>query len=132
MGRSSRVRARRRISMKNEQRGARLREALATAERAGAGRPYPESLRAAALEYRQERELEGAGLRLVAAELGLNVATLERWSGRKAGNETSFRAIEIVGERMWRENEVVVHGPRGLRIEGLTLGEIAELVERLS
>ncbi len=31
--------------MKNEQRGERLREALATAERAGLGRPYPESLR---------------------------------------------------------------------------------------
>lgn len=116
--------------MKSGQQGARLREALATAERAGAGRPYPESLRAAALEYRRGREHEGASLVEVAAELGMNVATLVRWSRRKRGKDASFRAIEIVAEPV--RHEFVVHGPRQLRIEGLTVGELAELIERLS
>ena len=58
--------------MESEQRGAKLREALATVERTGTGRPYPESLRSAALEYRREREHEGAAVRTVAAELALS------------------------------------------------------------
>ena len=120
--------------MKNEERAERLRGALATAERAGAGRPYPEVLRVAAVEYRQDREREGAALREVAGELGVSAISLERWSRRSAERETSFRAIELVGEPMRRASAVVVvvHGPRGLRIEGLTVVEIAELVERLS
>jgi hypothetical protein len=105
---------------------------LATAERTGAGRPYPGSLRAAALEYRREREGEGASLVEVAAELGMNIATLVRWSRREPRSDTRFRAIEIVGEPVRRTVEAVVHGPRGLRIEGLTVREIAELIERLS
>lgn len=118
--------------MKSEQRGARLREELATVERTGAGRPYPESLRAAALEYRRGREHEGASLVEVAAELGMNVATLVRWSRRERGKDASFRAIEIVGAPVRHTTEFVVHGPRQLRIEGLTVGELAELIERLS
>ena len=118
--------------MKNEERAERLRGALATAERAGAGRPYPEVLRAAAVEYRREREREGAALSEVAGELGVSAISLERWSRRRRERETSFRAIELVGEAVQRASAVVVHGPRGLRIEGLTVLEIAELVGRLS
>lgn len=118
--------------MKNEQQGARLREALATAERSGAGRPYPESLRAAAMAYRREREREGAGLREVAAELGVSSVSLERWSRKNPGAKMSFRAIEVVGESVRPASGLVVHGPRGLRIEGLTVAQLAELVARLS
>ncbi len=118
--------------MKNEQRVERLRGALATAERAGAGRPYPEELRVAAVDYRREREREGASVREVAGELGVSAISLERWSQRGRRREESFRAIELVGEPVRRASAVVVHGPRGLRIEGLTVAEIAELVERLS
>ena len=118
--------------MKNEERAERLRGALATAERAGAGRPYPKELRAAAVEHRREREREGAALGEVAAELGVSAITLERWSRKSPERSASFRAIELVGEPVRRASAVVVHGPRGLRIEGLTVSEIAELVERLS
>jgi hypothetical protein len=118
--------------MKNEERAERLRGALATAERTGVGRPYPEALRATAVEYRREREREGAALCEVARELGVSAVSLERWSRRSPERETSFRAIELVGEPMRRASPAVVHGPRGLRIEGLTVSEIAELIERLS
>lgn len=118
--------------MKNEERVERLRGALATAERTGAGRPYPEALRAAAVDYRRERERQGAAVREVAAELGVSAISLERWSRRRREHETSFRAIELVGDPVRRASEAVVHGPRGLRIEGLTVSQIAELIERLS
>lgn len=116
--------------MKSEQRAVELREALATAERRGAGMPYPEPLRQAAMAYWREREGQGGSLRQVALELGLSSVTLTRWSRRGAKSTAGFRAIEIVGETV-RVTKVVVHGPRGVRVEGLMVAEIAELFERL-
>jgi AcrR family transcriptional regulator len=118
--------------MKSEQRARQLREALERAERSGAGRPYPEALRRAAIEYQRERGHEGASLRQVAAELGVSDASLVRWSRGKQESAAMFRAIEVVAEPVERKSAIVVHGPRGLRIEGLTVAELAGLLERLS
>ncbi len=118
--------------MKSEERARQLREALGRAERSGAGRPYPPSLRQAAAGYHREREREGASLRQVAAELGVSDASLVRWSRERREPEPLFRAIKVVAEPAGRTSAVVVHGPRGLRIEGLTVDELASLIERLS
>lgn len=118
--------------MKSEQQVRQLREALETADRAGAGRPYPESLRRAAVEHHREREREGASVREVAAELGVSDASLMRWSRTEPEIGHGFRAIALVAEPVGRMNGAVVHGPRGLRIEGLTVAELVELWERLS
>ncbi len=118
--------------MKSEQRARQLREALERADRSGTGRPYPEALRAAAVDYQREREREGASLRAVAAELGLSDATLARWSRRPPESPVVFRAIEVVAEPAERRDAIVVHGPRGLRIEGLSVEALARLIERLS
>lgn len=121
--------------MKSEQQVRQLREALERAERSGAGRPYPEPLRRAADAYRREREREGASVRRVAAELGVSGASLARWGRGREEPAGEFRAIEIVAELaepVSPVSAVVVHGPRGLRIEGLSLQELAALIERLS
>jgi transposase len=118
--------------MKSEQQVRQLREALERAERSGAGRPYPEPLRRAANDYRREREREGASLRQVAAELGVSEASLARWARGREEPVGQFRAIEVVAEPVRPVSAVVVHGPRGLRIEGLSLQELAALIERLS
>jgi transposase len=127
--------------MKSEQRAKQLREALEKAERSGVGRPYPEALRQAAVEYRREREQEGASVRTVAAELGLTGTSLVRWSRGAVETRAAFRAIEVVGQGQCEErgvepvsgaSAVVVHGPRGLRVQGLTVAELAELIARLS
>ncbi|MEZ4297012.1 MAG: hypothetical protein R3B70_18750 [Polyangiaceae bacterium] len=121
--------------MKSEQWTRQLREALEQTERSGVGRPYPEPLRRAANAYRREREREGASVRQVASELGVSGPSLMRWGRQleEAGGE--FRAIEVVAERVEPASPagtVVVYGPRGLRIEGLCLEELAALIERLS
>ena len=120
--------------MKSGQRGEELREALAKAERSGAGSPYPEELRRAAVAYRRQREREGVGgVAAVAAELGVSGLSLARWSRTLERAEPRFRAVEVVvAERLERARTVVVHGPRGLRIEGLSVAEVAELLGRLS
>jgi transposase len=118
--------------MKSEHEARELREALERADRSGTGRPYPEVLRRAASEYQRKREREGASLRAVAAELGVSDASLVRWSRHRGEAPAVFRAIEVVAEPMERGSAIVVHGPRGLRIEGLSVVELARLIERLS
>lgn len=124
-----------------EQQAKELREALAAAERGGSGRPYPEALRRAAVEYRRAREHEGASLRSVATELGVNSASLLRWSRTPQQSSAPFRAIELVApgqsdeivmEPIGRTSRIVVVGPRGVRVEGLSVAELAELLARLS
>ena len=127
--------------MKHEQRAEQLREALATVERKGAGRPYPVSLRQAAMEYCHQREQQGANINGIALELGVSTTSLMRWSRKAAKSAEGFRAVELVVEP---ESHVAVskparlaagvsvHGPRGLRVEGLTIAELAELIDRLS
>jgi transposase-like protein len=66
----------------------------------------------------------------VAEELGLSEALLRRWC--KKYPETSkpeFRAVEIVTSKRSRP---VVITPRGLRVEGLSIEEIAVLLQSLS
>ena len=61
-----------------------------------------------ALVLRVELLLELAEVGPVAGELGVSAISLERWSRRSAERETSFRAIELVGEPMRRASAVVV------------------------
>jgi transposase-like protein len=118
--------------MKSEEHVRQLREALKTVGRAGAGRPYPPELRRSVVEYHRRRKQEGASVQKVASELGVSGASLVRWSRTEEERGRGFRAIELVAEPVRRGSGAVVHGPRGLRVEGLTMAELAELVERLS
>lgn len=112
-----------------------LRAALATVERRGAGRPYPAELRKAAVEYFRHRQEQGARARDVEAELGVSGMSLSRWSRSSTSLTPSFRRVELVEAH--REPSApcsvfVVHGPGGIRIEGMAVAEVAELLRRLS
>lgn len=91
---------------------------------AARGRPYREADRARALEYARGRQREGATVNRVAGELGISHETLKSWMAGGA-----FERVEIVTEAMRGHT---LCGPRGVRVEGLTLDEIAELLRRLS
>lgn len=121
--------------MKSVQTAEELREALGKADRSGTGSPYPDALRQAAVAYHRSRKSEGASVRVVAAELGVSEVTLSRWSQRQVGSESAFRAIEVVAEPIECARGmggIVVYGPRGLRIEGLTVQDIVAMFEKLS
>lgn len=111
-----------------------LRTALAAAERKGAGRPYPEPLRRAAVAHYRRRQQQGASLHEVEAELGVSGISLMRWSRVSTALTTGFREVEIVEaqpEASTPSSGIVVHGPRGVRIEGLHVADVAELLRRL-
>ncbi len=99
----------------------------------GRGRAYPKGLLEKLLSYTVAGRRQGASIVEVAAEVGINFRTLARWLGaRKAGR---FERVEVVAasaaSAAAAAPTIVVHGPRGLRIDGLDLAAVAELVRRV-
>jgi transposase len=101
----------------------------------GVGRPYPVHIRRAVLAHVERRKRAGVGLVTCAAELGVSPTTLNKWKrGAPAGADAepaAFCEVEIIAPRP-PASTLVVHGPAGLRIEGATVADIAELVRRLA
>jgi transposase len=106
-----------------------LKQSLSTLERRGRGKPYPKGLLEKVLSYTVARRREGATVVAVAGEIGLNWRTLTRWVGERKAAGKRFERVEVVAPIAQRA--LVVHGPRGLRIEGLDLAGVAELVRRV-
>ena len=107
-----------------------LRSALAVAERSGVGRAYPIALRRAAAAHGISARDRGAPLTVVAAALGLPPITLQRWIQREGAS--MFRSAVVVEPAAPPSSPLVVHGPRGLRVEGLDVAGVAELLRRLA
>ena len=98
----------------------------------GRGRGYPKGLMGKLLSYTVARRRQGAKLVEVAAELGLKSHTLSRWLGEKRPS-ASFERVEVVATAASpAARKLIVHGPRGLRVEGLELADVAELVRRVA
>jgi len=105
-----------------------LKQELSKLGPRGRGRAYPKGLMGKLLSYTLARRRQGAKIVEVAAELGMKFHTLARWLGEKQP-AVGFERVEVVAPPSARS--LVVHGPRGLRIEGLDLVGVAELVRRL-
>jgi transposase len=95
----------------------------------GRGKPYPKGLLEKILSYTVARRRQGAELLTVGAELGISGNMLGRWLGARKASPRFERVQVAAGPAPTRT--LVVHGPRGLRIEGLDVGGVAELVRRL-
>ncbi len=108
-----------------------LRAELSKLGPRGRGRAYPKGLLEKLLSYTVARRRQGASIVEVASEVGINFRTLARWLG--ARKTARFDRVEVVATPVTTgvATSIVVHGPRGLRIEGLGLAAIAELVRRV-
>ena|SRR5215207_2437819 len=107
-----------------------LRAELARIERRGRGRAYPTALRNRVVTYLEARRAEGGSVPTIGAELGLCVSTLLRWTKARP-SPAAFERVRVVADRA-PPSALVVHGPCGLRLEGLQLADVAELVRRLA
>jgi transposase len=115
-----------------------LRVALAKADRSGAGRPYPPELRREAVAYVESRRQEGATRDEAASEIGVSTESIARWSARMvSGERVGFRQVVVMPHALVatgpaaKHGRPIVHGPHGLRIEGLDVAGIAELLRSL-
>ena len=114
--------------MSRAETGSALKQALASAERSGVGRAYPAAIRERVIAYVERRRAEGVADEAIGRELGISPMTFRRWAGRRA----SGFVLATVDAPFAAPVGVVVHGPRGLRIDGLDLEGVAALWERLS
>lgn len=107
-----------------------LKSAISKLGEMGRGKRYPRPLLEKMLSYTVARRRQGATLLAVGGELGMNWKTLARWVGeRKAAR---FERVQVAAPAAVAATpSLIVHGPRGLRIEGLDVGGVAELVRRL-
>ena len=109
-----------------------LRQEVSKLGPRGRGRPYPKGLMGKLLSYTVARRRQGAKLVEVAAELGMKSHTLSRWLGEKRPS-ASFERVEVVASAApSAAPKLVVHGPRGIRVEGLDVADVAELVRRVA
>jgi transposase len=123
---------------------AKLRAELARRAGAGTRGRFTQALREEALAVLRERAAQGATQEAVAKELGMSAWTLSRWSqrarvGSGAGGASppaaaAFRPVRVVRREEGRPSSpgaLTVHGPAGLRVEGLTVEWVAALVRAL-
>lgn len=112
-----------------EKRAAEFQRAVARRGPIGPRLRYTPELRAEALDYARERMAAGGGLKAVTKELGVGRYTLRGWLAAPKQAQ-AFRRVEVTDEP-GRGGHLVVYGPRGLRIEGLDVAGVAELLRRL-
>lgn len=104
-------------------------------EQAGGGPRdrYTAALRELAAEYWRVRKAEGAALEEAAEELGIDERSLRRWT-RPASRAPRFHRVEVLPEKVTAakaSSQLVLHGPGGVRVEGLDVEALAELLRRL-
>ena len=123
----------------------RIRKQVAVARRTSGRRPaYPDALRAEAVKA-ADALLEAGYSHLRAAQaLDLNPATLKSWQRRATGEHPRFSAAMLQVDVQAgsgsadeegtpdRARRPVLYGPHGLRVEGLDVAAVAELLRRLS
>jgi hypothetical protein len=120
--------------MKREQEAKGIRAELAQLERRGRGRAYPEALRKRMIRYVEACRAEGTATRVAGDEIGMDWRTLLRWApcSRSAGFEPIVVRADASTSASASTARFVVHTQSGLRIEGLDLDALTELVRRLS
>lgn len=116
--------------MSRAETGSALKQALASAERSGVGRAYPAAIRERAIAYVDRRRAEGSADEAIGRELGISPMTFRRWVGARPSAFALATFVEP--EAAAPSGALVVHGPRGLRVEGLDFAGIVALWERLS
>jgi transposase-like protein len=102
--------------------------------RTGTAIRYPEQLRRQALAYASRRQQAGDSLKSVARRLGLRPQLFLYW--QKKLSSGVLRRVKIASARDVRATPVeagrlVLVTPRGLRVEGLDVKRLAELLRAL-
>jgi transposase-like protein len=97
-------------------------------------RLFTKEAESAAVSFAVRRLERGESAAQIATELGLKGGTLQRWLQRHrrgAGGQggSRFHEVEVTPKQ---GRHVVVHGQFGVRVEGLSLDETAELLRKLS
>ena len=105
-----------------------IRRAVERLEERGSGVRYPIELKTKLIDETRSLREAGVTLEEVGEKLGVPWRTLARWCAAERKAKPRFRQVEVL---MTPRSSPTVHGPRGIRIEGLDVGGLAELIVRL-
>jgi hypothetical protein len=94
--------------------------------RRGAGGRVPRSAQAEIAAEIERAHAAGASYSSTAAALGLTLNTVTCWRRRRTGAKLVAVRVPLPA------SSLVVYGPRGLRIEGLSIDDVTALLARLS
>src|SRR3954469_7031734 len=108
---------------------AELNRELAKTRKGKRGR-YPSTLREAVVQYASTAKRQGKSQAKVADELGMSMQTLSTWSRRALRGRGSLAPVTIVAAQEPEHDIVVECGP--VRVRGLGIGQVAELLRRLA
>lgn len=118
--------------MDEQQTAAHVRAQVRALGTRGRGRWYPVALRRQVLTYVVARRAQGATLRAASREVDMSWRTVEHWLHDGKDPKAVLRPVTVTPSvAEGRVASVVVHGPHGLRIEGLDVRQIVELLARL-
>ena len=106
-----------------------LRRAVERVQSGGRGKRFPKPLRSKLIAYIRVRRQAGATLKTIASEIGIGFKTISRWL-LEEHKGPAFRRVQVVEQQPKRR--LTVHGPCGLRVEGMALEQLAELLRRLA
>ena len=110
----------------------------------GTRRQFDESFRAEVVGYVRALQAEGGTQEEAAREVGLSAWTLSRWgrgsrSGpvrrgrpprqRQEGTPGGFHPVELKSEAS--PGGLVMHGPGGVRVEGLSVQQVVQVLKEL-
>jgi hypothetical protein len=111
-----------------------LAEQLRAELAANRGKHYPAHLRKAAVAYWDNARAHGISRHRISKALGMNLTTLTRWCPETAASSATgaMLPVEVVEQvtpnSCVEVSRIVVHTSSGLRIEGLDIKALVELV----
>lgn len=107
---------------------------LVRSERRTRRGPFSVELRERLNAFLKRRWRAGESLRGLAMELGLSDHTVQFWRsrwGERKGASLGLRRVELIAERPLSRGDMVMHGPSGTRVEGLSADDVAALWRKL-
>ena len=113
-----------------EREAAAFRAAVRQAGPRDARQRYPAALRRQGVAYLAARQASGATASAVARELAVRRDTLLWWTRPRRAAKPGFVPVSVVGGQPI--DQIVVRGPHGVRVEGLDVAGVAELLRRLA
>jgi transposase len=97
----------------------------------GSARGHAPELIAAILAHVESRRAQGDTVAGIVGELGIGLDTYYRWK-RIRPRALALRPVEVLPAVAVEVRGLTVVGPAGVRVEGLSLAQVAELVRRLA
>jgi hypothetical protein len=122
------------MTTETTKKAAAIRAAIRELGKRGKGRRYPESVKREVIAYLTERRKVGRGLATTSAELGIPERSIKLWSSAPRPTTTPRFVAMTVGDaaEISPPPRIVVHAPGGVRIEGLDVAAVADLLRRLA